>query len=212
MRITDLSLPLYHGMRGVAFEQNTTITINNYNTSNLLLYSHAGTHMDAPLHFVENGRTIANVELNKTVGPAQVLDLTHKAPHSLITIADLEPFADLVQPQSRLLLRTDWDQHADADDYRTHFPRISLELAQWLVERDVWLLGVQTPSVASVRPEDRQELIDVHQTLLSAEIVIVESLANLHLLEQSEVFFIALPLKLDGIDGSPVRPIALENY
>ena len=94
-------------------------------------------------------------------------------------------------------------------DYRTHFPRVSLELAAWLVERDVWLLGVQSPSVASLRPEDVQELIDVHQTLLNAEMVIVEGLANLHLIDREEVQFVALPLKLDGIDGSPTRPIAI---
>ncbi len=211
MRIIDLSLPLRHGMRGVVFEQNTTIEKNGYNTSNLILYSHAGTHMDAPLHFVANARTIDHVDLTRTVGPAHVLNLTHKAPHSLITVADVEPYAERIQPQSRILLRTDWDQHAESEDYRTHFPRISLELAQWLVNKEVWLVGVQTPSVASVRPEDRQELTDVHQTLLNAEIVIVESLANLHQLQQTEVFFIALPLKLAGIDGSPVRPIAIEN-
>ena len=212
MRIIDLSLPLRMGMRGVAFDKNTSIAKNGYNTTNLILYSHAGTHMDAPLHFITGGRTIDDVELSKTVGPAQVLDLTHKEPYSLITVEDLESYADRIIPQSRLLIRTDWDQHADADDYRTHFPRISLELSQWLVESGIWLLGVQTPSVASVRPEDRQELTDVHQTLLDAEVVIVEGLANLNLLQQPEVFFVALPLKLEGIDGSPVRPIAIENF
>lgn len=210
MRIIDLSLTLRDGMRGVGFASATAMPADSYNTTNLHLYSHAGTHMDAPLHFVDGGRTIDNVLLEKCVGQAQVFDLTHKAPHSLITVADLQPFASRVTPHSRLLLRTDWDKHADADDFRSHFPRISLELAEWLVERDIWLLGVQSPSVASLRPEDKQELIDVHQTLLKAEIVIVEGLANLHAIQQDEVQFVSLPLKLDGIDGSPARPIAIE--
>jgi arylformamidase len=212
VRIIDLSLTLHPTMRGVAFEPDKSIPTAGYNTTNLHLYSHAGTHMDAPLHFVANARTIDAVQLEKCVGPAQVVDLTHKAPHSLITIADLQPFTERITPQSRLLLRTDWDQHAGEDDYRTHFPRISLELAEWLVEKQIWLLGVQSPSVASLRPEDRQELGDVHRALLQAEIVIVESLANLDQIQQAEVFLVSLPLKLAGVDGSPARPVAIENY
>ena len=211
MHIIDLSLTLSIDEGRVDFEPATTRPDDSYNTTHLHLFSHAATHMDAPLHFVDGGRTIDQLDLNKCVGPAQVFDLTHKQPHSLITVADLEPYATRVTPQSRVLLRTDWDSHAAADDYRTHFPRISLELAEWLVSREIWLLGVQTPSVASLRPEDDQELIDVHQTLLNAEIVIVESLVNLNQITQDAVQFVALPLKLDGIDGSPTRAIAIEE-
>jgi kynurenine formamidase len=209
MPIIDLSLTFRAGMRGVGFEPDKAMPADDYNTTNLSLYSHAGTHMDAPLHFVSGGRTIDRVALEKCVGPARVFDLAHKAPYSQITVDDLAPFAGQITPQSRVLLRTDWDRHADADDYRTHFPRISVELARWLAEKRIWLLGVQSPSVASLRPEDRQELIDVHQTLLRAEIVIVEGLANLDRLPQEVAQFVALPLKLDGIDGSPTRPIAI---
>jgi kynurenine formamidase len=70
-------------------------------------------------------------------------------------------------------------------------------------------LGVEPPSVADV--ENKEELTAVHQALLRAEIVIVEGLANLDALQQEEVTFIALPLKLQGGDGSPVRAIAIEN-
>jgi len=209
MTIIDLSLTLRNGMRGVAFEPNTVMPTHDYNTTNLRLYSHTGTHMDAPLHFVDSGRTIDHVALEKCVGPAQVFDLSHKPAHSQITVDDLHPFAERVTPQSRILLRTDWDRHADKDDFRTHFTRLSLALAEWLVERGVWLVGVQSPSVASLRPEDKQELIDVHRTLLKAEVVIVEGLANLNQIEEETVQFVALPLKLDGIDGSPVRAVAI---
>jgi arylformamidase len=69
-RLVDLSLPLYDGMRGVSAEQNTTIDTVGYNTTNLRLYSHAGTHMDAPLHFLEGGGTIDQIPLDKLIGPA----------------------------------------------------------------------------------------------------------------------------------------------
>ncbi len=210
-RIVDLSLTFYHGMRGVALEQNTTIADKGFNTTNLHLYSHSGTHMDAPLHFVDGGRTIDHVLLEKCVGPAQVIDLSHKEPNSLITVDDLTPHETRVEAGSRLLLRTDWDQHAlNEEYYRMNMPRISAELAHWLVAKQIVMVGLETPSVASLRPENRAELTEVHQILLKAETVIVESLANLRDLRQPVVQFIALPLKIENCDGSPVRAIAIE--
>lgn len=204
--IVDLTLTLYHGMRGVEIHPHTRIATDGYNTTNLQLYSHAGTHMDAPLHFIDGGATIDQWDLHKCIGPAQVIDLSHTAPNSLITVADIAAQADRIGAGARVLLRTDWDTHAELPDYRTHFPRISRELARWLVERGVYLVGVQTPSVASLA--DREELRDVHQILLRGQIVIVECLANLDQLPAA-VTFIALPLKVQAGDGSPVRAVAM---
>ncbi len=208
-RVVDLSLALFHGMRGVEFDPQATFAQDGYNTTNLLLYSHAGTHLDAPAHFVGGGRTVDQLDLAKCVGPALVIDLSHKPANSLITIDDLKPFESRISQGSRLLLRTDWDKHANQPDYRTRFPRIALEMAEWLVERGIWLLGVEAPAVASL--QDREELKAVHRALLRGGIVIVESLANLRDLRAQDVFFIALPLKIDGCDGSPVRAVAIED-
>jgi kynurenine formamidase len=210
-RIVDLSLTLRMGMRGVGMEPNTSIADTGYNTTNLRLLSHAGTHMDAPRHFLDDGGSIDAMSLDRCVGPALVVDLSHKEPHSLITVDDLVSVVARVRPGVRLLLRTGWDGHVHLPDFRTHFPRISPELARWLVQRKVALLGVQSPSVASLRPEDHAELVEVHQTLLRGGVVIVEGLANLSDLRRDEVQFIALPLKLEGCDGSPVRAIAIEE-
>jgi kynurenine formamidase len=206
--IIDLTLPHYHGLRGVEISPNTSTAVEGYNTTNLRLYSHAGTHMDAPRHFIDEGRTIDRLDLAKCIGPARVIDLSHKEPNSLITIDDLAAHADHIGPGSRLLLRTDWDQHADLPDYRTSFPRISLPLAEWMAQRGVWLVGLEMPSVASL--QDKQELTDVHRALLRAEIVIVECLTNLRLLPP-EVTFIALPLKIKDGDGTPLRAVAVIN-
>ena len=204
--IVDLTQTLSHGMRGVEIAAHTRIAKEGYNTTNLHLYSHAGTHMDAPLHFIEGGATIDQWPLAQCIGPALVVDLSFKAPDSLITVADLGAAAEQIGPGARVLLRTDWDDHALLPDYRTHFPRISRALATWFVERGIWLVGVQTPSVASLA--DRDELRDVHQILLRGGIVIVECLMNLRALPET-VTFIALPLKVDGGDGSPVRAVPI---
>lgn len=210
-RIVDLSLTLYPGMRGVDSAPASRIEVEGYNTTTLHLYSHAGTHMDAPLHFVPGGGTIDHVLLEKCIGPALLVDVTHVEPNGLIEVADLGDAATRIGAGTRLLLRTDWSSHAEMEDYRTHMPRISADLARWLVERRIALLGVEQPSVASLRPENRAELTAVHQILLRAETVIVEGLTNLHLLTQDIVHFIALPLKMRDCDGSPVRAVAIEE-
>lgn len=210
-RFVDLTLTVRHGMRGVAIEPHTRIDPDGFNTTNLHLYSHAGTHMDAPLHFLAGGGTIDKWPLAQLVGPAQVIDLSTVEPHGLHTVEDLLPHAARVTPGCRLLLRSDWSLHAELPDYRPDMPRISVGLARWLVERQVALVGVETPSVASLRPENKAELTEVHRTILGGGIVIVESLTNLRELRQESVEFIALPLKIDGGDGSPVRAIAIEE-
>ncbi len=147
--------------------------------------------------------------LEQCVGPALVIDLTFVMPRELITVEHLAPYADKIGRGARLLLKTGWSAHVDTPEYRSHLPRISLPLAEWLADRKIALLGVEPPSVADVN--NKEELTSVHQALLQAGIVIVEGLANLTSLRQHEVTFIALPLKLEGGDGSAVRAIAIEE-
>ena len=122
----------------------------------------------------------------------------------------LGSLAGQVQPGDALLLRTGWSQFADRPDYyRDHFPRISVELAEWLVNRQVRLLGVETPSVADVN--DLEEVTAVHKILLGGNVTIVESLTNLDQIAVSKVFFGALPLKIAAGDGAPCRAFAVEG-
>jgi len=209
MRIVDLTLPLRIGMRGVDFEPRTTMANEGYNTRILHLYSHAGTHMDAPLHFVAGGDTIDHLDLHQCVGPAWVADLGEVPPRTLTTVADLGSLAEKIRPGDRLLLKTGWSRHVDEPAYRDELPRVSLELAKWLVDRQVALIGVEPPSVADVN--DREELISVHRVLLEGGVTIIEGLTNLDELTQEQVTFIALPLKIDGGDGTPARAIAIEG-
>jgi kynurenine formamidase len=209
MRIIDLSLTVRAGMRGVDFETRTTIADQGYNTRILHLYSHATTHMDAPLHFVDGGRTTDQLALDKCVGPAWVASLGEVRPRALIDVPDLGSLADRIGSGDRLLLATGWSRRVDQPGYRDALPRVSLELARWLADRRIALLGVEPPSVADVN--DREELIAVHRVLLEAGVVIVEGLARLDSLTREQVTFIALPLKIDGGDGTPVRAIAIED-
>ena len=101
----------------------------------LHLYSHTGTHMDAPKHFVAGGGAIDQVNLQACVGTARVIDVTAVEANGVICIADLGAAAARIGAGSRVLLRTDWHRHVDADDFRSHMLRVSLQLAQWLLQQ-----------------------------------------------------------------------------
>ena len=204
----DLSLNIDNHMPGVSVTVAKRLAVEGWNATTLSLYSHCGTHMDAPRHFLSEGATLDQQDLSVCVGKAQVVNLAPATPRQLIGIAELGPLAKTLQPGARLLFRTDWSKRYGTPEYRNELPRISLELAQWLVARQVALIGVEPPSVADVN--NPVELTEVHQTLFRGNVLIVEGLANLDQLTSHEVEFIALPMKIIGGDGSPVRAIAIE--
>lgn len=209
-KFIDLTLMVADGMRGVSFEQLHTAKEHGYNTRTLHLYSHSGTHMDAPLHFAAGEGTIDRIPLARCVGPAWVADAGGVPPKGLIEVAHLGLLAKKIQPGDRLLLKTGWSrQIADPQHYRDNFPRISRELAEWCAQRRLALLGVEPPSVADVH--NLEELTTIHKILLGAGVVIVEGLTNLEALSQERVFFCAAPLKIEGGDGSPCRAFAIEG-
>lgn len=208
MRVIDLSLAVNDDMPGVSISTAKRLEVEGWNATTLSLYSHCGTHMDAPRHFLADGATLDQQDLSVCVGQAIVVNLAPAEPKRLIEVDDLGSLAHSIQPGARLLFRTDWHKRYGMPEYRNELPRISLALAQWLVERQVALIGVEPPSVADVN--NKQELTDVHQTLFRGNVLIVEGLANLDQITSPTVEFIALPLKITGGDGSPVRAIAIE--
>ena len=127
-RVIDLSLTINSQLRGVELRTARTIGVDGWNATTLSLYSHCGTHMDAPRHFVEGAATIDQIPLSVCCGPAKVLNLTRVKPRELFTVAHLAPWADRIQPGDRLLFRTDWYQRLGTEAYRNELPRISLEL------------------------------------------------------------------------------------
>ena len=209
-RVVDLSLPIDEHMPGVTIHPAKRLEVDGWNASTLSLYSHAGTHMDAPAHFIHGGASIDQQGLGVCCGPAKVVNLAPVEPRELLTVARLGDAANGIVAGDRILLRTDWHPRYGTPEYRSALPRISAELARWLAERGVALLGVEPPSVADVN--NLAEVTQVHEILLGGGVVIVEGLAHLDQLDAVQVEFIALPLKVIGGDGTPVRAIAIIEH
>ncbi|MEO1448108.1 MAG: cyclase family protein [Bacteroidota bacterium] len=208
-QLVDLTLPLQPGMRGVDIAPARTLKADGWNASTLTLYSHCGTHMDAPLHFGVNEQTIDEVPPQRMISEAWVVPLTNLLPGALIKVADMSAIATRIQPGQSVLLRTDWSKQLGQPSYRDGLPRISRELAHWLGEKEVNMLGVEPPSVANVN--DLPEVTDIHHILMRNDIIIVEGLTNLDLLTEEKVTLMAFPLKVKGGDGAPARVMAIQH-
>ncbi len=208
-RIIDLTLSLEPAMRGVKFEPARVLEKDGWNAMTLHLYSHCGTHMDAPRHFDVSGQTIDQIPLDKCMGPAWLVDLSGIKPRSLITVEDLGPLQKKIQAGDGLLIRTGWSLLAHSPAYRNDLPRISLELARWCADNGVRILGVEPPSVADVH--NIEELTTIHRVLLESGVIIVEGLANLDEIHKEKVTFMAFPLKIVDGDGAPARALAIEE-
>lgn len=182
---------------------------DGWNAKWLRIYSHAGTHMDAPYHFGVNNQTIENFPLNVLMGEAHICRIEINDRQQLIHLADLGHLEMRIRSGDSLLIQTGWNQKIGQPSFRDDLPRISEELAKWCVSRKIKILGVEAPSVADVNNLD--EVTRIHRILLGGGVVIVEGLKNLKLIKNDRVFLMALPLKIAQGDGAPARVIAFEE-
>lgn len=195
-------------MPGVTFAAAKTLERNGWNARDLTIYSHAGTHMDAPVHFGVEGPTIDQFMPQQLIADCHVIDVEVNTPSAEIRLSDIGSVDGRLQPGEGLLIRTGWSQHLGKACYRDELPRISEELAAWCAAMKVSMLGVEPPSIADVN--NLKEVSRIHEILLSAEVLIIEGLTNLWAIKNEKVTVIALPLKIEGGDGAPARVIAIE--
>jgi len=209
-RIIDISMPLREPMRG--FSKSTARTMENdgWNATELKIYSHAGTHMDAPLHFDINSNTIDEIAADRFMCDCHIIRIPDIKPGGLLNRECLGDISGRIKKGQAVLFNTGWSRyHDDPEMYRDKLPRISKDLAEWLAKKEVNLIGVEPPSVADVN--NLEELQGIHKILLEADILILEGLTNLESVKTDFVKLIALPLKIAGGDGAPVRAIIIEE-
>lgn len=206
-RFIDLTHPLHDGSPswpgdpGISVAPHCLLDRDGCRVSRLAMGTHQGTHVDAPSHYLREGPGLDGMALERFYGPARVLRLP-KAGGVSIDRADFAPYDAILLPGARLLIHTGWDGHWGREDFCLGGPCLSVAAAALLAERGIALLGMDmaTPSVAEPR--------EVHEVLLGAGVTIVESLANLGECPDAIVFS-AFPLALRGLDGSPVRAVAI---
>jgi kynurenine formamidase len=141
--------------------------------------------------------------LGKYVGPAVVLDVRRRADRARVTRRDLEAAWPAGATAPRVLVNTGWGERVKGPAYFRNFPGIEAEAARWLIRRKIIMLGLDLPSV---HPKAYRR---VHEMLFRGGVAVTEGLINLSRLHEPSVFFVGLPLALAGLDGSPIRAVAI---
>lgn len=181
-------------------------------TNALFLNEHAGTHLDAPYHFVDGGVTIEGLELSQLTGPAIALDFREKWPGGPITADDLKAATETraVEPGDAVILATGAAPRHGAPEYLDAYPGLSADGAAFLVEAGARLVGTDAASI------DLPEAVTfpAHHTLLPAGVLVVENLTNLEAIFEAigadaEFLLHTFPLRISGGTGSPIRAVAV---
>jgi kynurenine formamidase len=194
-----------------------------YAANSLATPEHGGTHLDAPIHFSENGKTAEQIPLDQLIAPAVVIDVSTQAAADRdyrLTPEDVIQFErrhSTIAPGTIILLRTGWSRHWPnvkaylGDDTpgaasKLSFPSFGAEAARLLVEqRGAAALGVDTASIDYGRSTDFQ----VHRIAAARNVPGLENLTNLDRLPPRGALVIALPMKIEGGSGGPLRAVAL---
>jgi arylformamidase len=193
------------------FEHTRKITGGKLATEGkmILMAEHCGTHIDAPRHFDEHGKTVDEVPLDQTILPGHLLDLTHRANGEAITIADLEAAeeksAQKIGSGTATICWTGVDKDWQKPGFIMERPFVPTDTAQWLVDRDITIFATDLIGM----DDPHQWWWPTHEIWLKKGICMVQQLCNLDKLAGKEFLFVCLPLKMRGGTASPVRPVAL---
>lgn len=205
MTIHDISvpirsdMPIYAGDPDVELERASSIAEGGHaNVSKLSMGVHTGTHVDAPVHFLEGAPGMESVSLDALCGPAVVVDGT-RLDGDTIGQSDLESL-DLPEGAERIILKTRNSELWNQDAFTRDFLRLDGSGARYLISRGVRTIGIDYLSVGDH---------EAHRELLGAGVVPVEGL-DLRKIEPGAYTLICLPLDLVGSDGAPARTILID--
>jgi len=196
-----------------------------YAANNFSASEHGGTHLDAPIHFAEGRHTADQVPLDRLVGSAVVVDAAARAeadPDYRLDAAALEEWErshGRIPDGTIVLVRTGWSSRwpdkarylgttkaGPAGVAELHFPGIDSSAARWLTaERQVKAVGIDTPSI----DYGQSKTFDAHRILLAQNVPAFENVTRLERLPASGAFVVALPMKIKGGSGGPLRIVAV---
>lgn len=177
------------------FQKGDNLLLSSLHTS-----SHIGAHVDAPNHYSPEGMDMASRDLNYYMGSAQVISV-RKSRGDRIHAADIKGVTLLAR---RILFKT--DSFPDPQEWNGDFNSLSKDLIEYLVSQNVILVGIDTPSID---PAD-DKVLEAHNAVFENNLAILEGII-LNNVRDGVYTLLALPLRIEGGDASPVRAILIEN-
>jgi len=205
MKIIDISWPIseatteYKDKNSISFTQLKSFDADGMRESSLCFDMHTGTHVDAPSHFLKDGKTIDEMRLERLMGKAVLLDLPTIG--DSITEEDLHGYE--IEEGDIVLLRTANSAYNPTDPFASNFIYLDLSGAHYLAEKHIKAVGIDYLGIERGDPEHK-----THTTLMQADVAIIEGLRLGHV-QAGTYFFICLPLPIMGTDAAPARAILL---
>ena len=198
-----LETPVYPGTPAPSLSPACTLTKDGFRGTLLAFSSHTGTHMDAPAHLLQDGRTLDDMPMSQFSGRATVLDVSGEGP--VITEAFLRSNYEAIHCADYILFYTGWEDRWGTERFlEDTFPVPDEEAARYLVSRG--LKGVGTDAISIDRMAD--SALPVHHILLRDNVVSIENLCLKKVRGRKDFLFFALPVKFENADGAPIRAFA----
>jgi arylformamidase len=193
-RLLSGEILVYPGDMKPSFRQRDE---GKYLISDLHLSSHTGTHIDAPVHYLKSGDTIDTIPLINLIGRCRVVDVSGAG--SNITAEQLDGKIDNTP---RLLLKTFF---SGQNQFVENYPSLSFDAARLITGKGICCVGIDSPSIESYLCDGA-----IHRELLGKGCIIIE-LLDLSAVPEGDYDMIALPLRLEGLDGSPARVVLIKK-
>jgi arylformamidase len=207
MKIFDISWPISKATTG--YKDRNVVDINevkNFNhdgvrETTINLSSHSGTHVDAPSHFLKDGKTIDEIALDRLVGDCIVLDMSTCA-QRITRNCLMAHDADIVE-NSIILLHTTNSDLSPTDKFNPHFVYLDASGAEYLAEKKIKAVGIDYLGIEHSQPGH-----PTHETLMKADILAIEGLRLAHI-PAGRYFFVCLPLNMIGTEAAPARAMLM---
>jgi kynurenine formamidase len=216
VRVVDLSHPVtsetqvYPGDPVPHLEQHSTIARDGFNLMSVSMGSQSGTHVDAPFHFDDSGKRIDELALPLFIGPAVVIDCGQLNSRQEITIESLGDQLAEIEPGDIVLFKTGWSRFYGTDEYFNN-PYLNADLVKHLLGLGVLTFGLDAINIDETPDETHGGVgFPAHHLIAKAGGVICENLTNLEAIDFDRPIVSLLPMKFVGIDGAPVRAVAIQ--
>lgn len=196
------NMPLWPSSEPFKFQVLRNHEEHNVQVSKIEMNLHTGTHVDSPKHFVREGVDIADMDLSQFMGDVLVVDCPNVSKIDQSVVVDL----NLPQNLKKIIFKTS-NSTNKSDKFNEHYVALTTDAANWLSKRGIELIGIDAPSIELYHGRDYV----THQVLLKQNMAILEGL-NLAEVNPGNYYLIALPLKIQDAEASPVRAILVEEF
>ena len=212
MKVIDLTQKICNDMPVFSEEEVPELKIVNtvnkdeYMMTCIKIYSHNGTHMDAPAHVIDDGITLDKISIENFIGSAVVIDCRSikEKKEKVIDYTYIENNKENVDKAEFIIFNTGYSKLWGKKEYFEDCPVLSKEVADYIVKKRKKGVGVDLMSLDEIN----SNTLPIHKLLLENNVLIVENLTNLDEIKNEIFIFSAMPLKYQNADGAPVRALA----